>query len=848
MRLQILLAYRYMVGRKLRTFLTTLAVVFGTLVIFMMGIVLPSMMKAFQANMLAASGQVDISITHKTGESYPVRQLNTVKGINGVGVAAGSLSRTINLPDKFFGRDAKTSVSAVTLTGIEPRPAQLLHTYNVTAGRFLRVDDQDQAVISTSLAENLGLGVGDKLKLPTTGGALTLKVVGLLPARTLPGNEEVLVTLAEAQKLFDLDGRINTIEANLTSNDTAQRQAIEAEIRATLGADYTFGSLGSGSELFASLQTAQSAFNLMGFLSLFMGGFIIFNTFRTIVAERRHDIGMLRSIGASRGTIIGLILAESLLQGLIGSLIGMTVGYLLAAGLLQLMSPIMMQFLHVPMGGAVVSIGIVITTLLLGVGVTVLAGLFPALSASRVTPLEALRPNAVDAPRRAGLTATIIGVVLVGLALAALISNQIGLIAVGGLLLLIGLVLITGALVRPIAAAFGALISMMFARDGTGSVAQGNLTRQPGRVAVTASATMVGLAIIVAMVGLVWSLTGGFLGILQRSLGSDYLLMPPSVALWQSDIGASKNMAERLRQLPGVGVVSTMRFAAAQVNGKPVSLLAIDPVLYPKVASLTFMQGDAQSAMAGLAGERTMVANGVFAAQAGLKLGDTVRVSTPTGAKEYTIVGVGSDYLNTKIITAYISQASLLKDFRKSEDVFIQVNLAPNANAAAVENQMKTVLKDYPQFSLISGKKYFEDNKALFNTVFAFYYVLVAVLAVPSLIALLNTLAIGVIERTREIGMTRAIGATRRQVRRMVIVEAVLLAGIGTAFGLPAGLYMGYLMLLGMSTAGFPVEYAFPVGGLIAATVIGLVFGYLSGLLPAKQAAGMNIIQALRYE
>jgi putative ABC transport system permease protein len=341
------------------------------------------------------------------------------------------------------------------------------------------------------------------------------------------------------------------------------------------------------------------------------------------------------------------------------------------------------------------------------------------------------------------------------------------------------------------------------------------------------------------MGGVIWSLTGGFLGILQKSLGSDYLILPPAVSVWGGNVGAKQALADRLRAVPGVGVLSTLRYAAATVNGKNISLLGIDPEAYPKVASLTFQAGDSAAVFAALAHERALIVNGVFAAQAKLNAGDSLQISSPTGQQTYRIVAVGSDYLNAKLPTAYISQANLRTDFRKSEDIFIQLNLAPDANAATVEPKLKAILKDYPQFTLVSGKNYFEQNQQIFNAVFAILYLMLAVLATPSLIALLNTLAIGVIERTREIGMLRAIGATRRQVRRIVIVEALLLAAIGTAFGLVAGLYLGYVMVLGLSVGGYPVTYVFPGGGLLAATAVGLLLGVVAALAPARQAAPM---------
>jgi len=845
MNIQLTLAGRYLWGRKLRTALTTLAIVFGALIIFSMNTMLPTMERAFQVNMMAAAGQVDVTVSHDTGEAFSASTLHRIQGIAGIRAIAGSLSRTVNIPAGYYG---KAKVSALTLTGIEPGAAESLRSYRVTAGRFLRSGDTRDAVISESLADTLALQVGDKLSLPTTEGAAALRIVGLLPARTLPGNEEVLVTLHQAQAWFELPNRINTIEINLESTDEAEREAVQGQIAAALGPDYTLGALSGGSELLASMRMGQIAFSLFGFLALAMGGFIILNTFRTLVAERRRDIGMLRALGASRRTIVGLILAEGLLQGLAGTLIGMALGYLLSLALGSLMGPMINQFVHLEMGLPVVSAGLVAITLALGIGVTLLSGLIPALQASRVTPLEALRPSGGESKPRVKRVRTGVGTALVILAIWALLSGQTGLTAVGGLLFLVGMVLATPALVEPVAALMSRLLTLTLAREGTGTLAQVNVTRQPGRSAITASATMIGLAVIVGMGGMVWSLSGGFLSLLRRSLGSDYLIMPPAVAVWGSDVGAKGAMAQALRDAPGVEVVSTMRYAAATVNGQTVSLLGIDPQTYPQVASLGFQHGDPQTAYRALAQERALIANGILAAQAGLKVGDVVRVSTPTGAKDYRIAAVAGDFLNAKVLTAYVSQENLARDWRKSEDIFVQVNLAQGADVARAEAKMRAILEDYPQFRLVNGQVYYEENAQLFKAAFAVYFVILGVLAFPSLIAILNTLTIGVIERTREIGMLRAIGAERRQVRRMVVAESLLLAAIGTALGLVGGLYLGYVLVAGMSLGGFPISYVFPYAGLAAALAAGLAFGVLAALVPARQAAQMDIIRALRYE
>lgn len=842
---QIKLASKYLLGRRLRSILTTLAIVIGTLIIFGTNIMLPTMVKSFQTNIQAISGQVDVTITQKTGESFSRNIVNKVNAIPGIRVISGSLTRSVNIPTGFY---PKGNITVLSLTGIIPQSAEKLRTYPVKVGRFLSGGDTQSTVITQSLADTLGLKLGDKISLPTTEGSVSLKIVGLLPARAIPGNEEVLVTLTEAQNLLNMPAMVNTIELDLDSTNQAIRDQITKQIETTLGSNYTLGALSSGTEMLASLKTGQIMINLFGFFALFMGAFIIFNTFRTIVAERRHDIGMLRAIGANRRTIIGMILAEGLIQGVVGTGVGLVLGYMLGAGVMSLMSSTFQSMLHLTVGSPVVTPQLIIGTIIAGVGITIVAGLIPAFSASRVTPLEALRPSFSEAIKTVSRVGSWVGFGLVGLSLVALLTGGFELIALGAMMFMAGLVLIAPLLIRPLAGFLNKFVLSLYARQGTGMIAQSNLARNPTRAAITASATMIGMAVIVGMGGMVWSITGGFLGVLQRSLGSDYLIMPPAVAVWGSNVGAKGELADKLRAISGVDVVSTLRYAAASVDGQQFSLLGIDPSAYTKVAGLTFTGGDPTTAYNALDTSPAIIMNGVLAAATKHKAGDTIQLVTPTGSKTYVVAGVAGDYLNAKVMTAYISQTNLWRDFHKDEDIFYQINLKPGADAALVEKQMTKVLSTYSQFKMVSGKGYFEQNKQLFNAVFAFFYVLLGIITAPSLLALLNTLTIGVLERTREIGMLRAIGATKKQVRRMVTSESLLLSAVGTIFGLVAGLYMGYVMILGMNLAGYPVHYSFPYQGLIAATITGLVFGIIAASLPSKQAAQMEIVQALRYE
>ena len=264
----------------------------------------------------------------------------------------------------------------------------------------------------------------------------------------------------------------------------------------------------------------------------------------------------------------------------------------------------MKQLMNIEMT-PVVDPSLFVVSIVLGVGVTLFSGLLPALSASRVTPMEALRPSLSEAMHRISRVGTIVGAVMLVIAVVGLLIGNFALVALGGLLVLVGLVLVAPALVKPIAKLFGALLALIFAREGTGELAQGNLTRQPSRAAITASATMIGLAIVVGVGGMMFSLVGTAKAMFNRTLGSDYLLIPPSVAIWKGDVGASETLKGKLSSIPGVSAVNSLRYAQSSVpsaslktgtGDTTISVLGIDPVDYPKVSGMDFTSGNAQDA------------------------------------------------------------------------------------------------------------------------------------------------------------------------------------------------------------------------------------------------------------
>lgn len=837
MNMQLRMAARYLWGRKLRTFMTTLAIVLGVMLVFGLNGLLPAFTDAFRRNMLATAGQVDLTVSSETRGGFDSAVLGDVQGVAGISHAIGLLQRNALLP-------AGEAVSTLTITGVDPATVQDIRAFTVANGRFLQPNDSNTMLISENLAEQLGLAVGDSLTLPSAIGSADFEIVGILSTRALPGVEEVYVPLPAAQALFNEPGQINTIEIALTAD--ADKTAVGETILSLLGSGYKLGGQEIGQEFFASMQIGQAAFNMFGIMALIMGGFIIFNTFRTVVAERRRDIGLLRAVGASRRTVVGIILVETVLQGILGTALGLIFGYLLAVGSTALMQPIFVEYLRFELGGPVFSTASLITAVFLGIVVTVAGGLYPAITASRVMPLEALRPVTTTVQQRTAGRGATVGLVFIGTAVISLVSGNSGLAGLGALLFLIGLILVAPAMVHPIARIFGGLLTMIFVREG--QIAQGNLTRQPGRAAVTASTMMIGLAIIVALLGMVASLLDGMLGYIEKSLGADWLMLPTSIVLNSGNVGAGPELAQEIATIEGIETVTTLRVASSQADGIDMQVLGIDPITYPQVSGIEFSAGDEATSYAALQTERAMVVNGIFAAQNRVKVGDVLTLKTIQGDQNYRIVGIGIDFLNAKLATGYISQDNLATDFNQTTDVLLMANMAEGADETAVQNSLETLIGQYPAFTLTDSTKWRDEQAETFQMAFSVYYVLMGVLALPSLIALINTLGINVIERTREIGMVRAVGGTQKQVRRMILAESLLLSAAGTGFGILAGIWLGYALVGAMNSSGFDFDYYFPTAGILAGVAVGLIFGVIASLLPARQAARLDIVEALRYE
>ncbi len=837
------LAWRYLRGRGLRSALTSLAVAFGVMLIFGLNGVIPTMIEAFTRSLLSNAGKIDLTVTSSFNQPFGRDILDRIARVDGVAVASPEVQRSAPLPVD-ADLPLADQVAALNVIGIDPATAGRVRDFPLVAGRSLVVGDGDVAVLSADLAARLGVGLGGRITLPSAVGSTPFAVVGLLSTATVPGQEQLYVPLTSAQRLFSYGNRISAVEAALTPG--ADRATVEASVRAALGPEYHVGGLSTNSSLLASLQVSVYAFNMFGLFALATAGFIILNSFRTVVAERRRDIGMLRAIGTGRGTIMGMFLLESLLQGIVGTALGMLAGWGMAAALFASLGPIFERVVHLKIGSPSFQPATYALAIGLGLGVTVLAALIPARAAGRVTPMEAMRPQLGEVyERRVGLRAWLGLALLLG-SLFCLGTRLPNLVGLGAVTFLVGIALVAPAAINPLAGVFAPVVELVFAREG--AIARSNLQRNPGRSAVTVTAVMLGLASIVAMLSVVVAIFTGFTSYIQRSMSADYLVIPQSIVLGQGNVAAGPRLADDIRRTDGIGPVSTLRLAQGRMDGGDVQVIGIDPAGYLEVADFEWNTPSTDAAVGQLGAGRWLIANGIYASQHNLTAGQQVTLETPNGNRTYLVAGVGNDYLNAKLATIYVSQENLARDFNVTADLLIMANRLATADPATVTRALRDEIEQYPAFRLYEAAQWRDEQLTTFDSTIMIFYALIAALAIPSLLALLNTLAISVLARTREIGMLRAVGATRTQVRRMVLAESLLLSVIGTVFGVLAGLWLGYALVVAMSQVGWVMPYSFPWLGVIMTVVVGIGFGVLAALIPARSAARLDVVDALHHE
>lgn len=850
------ISVRNLRARPQRTLLTAIGIVLGVGIVFGVLTLSDTMSGTFKELFTRAYGAAELTVTAAGGSgAFGENVVEKVRGYEEVESAAPRLSLPASLILAEKDENGLPKVQSMRLFGVEPGSAALATGFELTKGRLPK--SGKELTLDGGSAESAGVKVGEEVTVGTPEGPEKMKVVGLLriPGGSFGGVAFGMAPLTYAQKTFDKPGKITGIAVQPAEGVAAGELKKKLDQR-----------LGEGLQAERSeTRTQQIGSQLQGFrisllffagTALFVGAFLVFNALSMTILERTRELGMLRALGSTRAMIARSVIVEAAALGVFGSLLGILFGYGMAKGLVYLFGR---AFLF-QISELVLSPFALVSALVVGVAVTVLAALYPALRAGRVSPVEAMRARSGTTGSRkrrtrvVSVVAPIVGILLVGVGapwiyyLAKNLSaNLSGLIFASGIAAVIGaflgVSLIIPALVKPLAVLFSPILRVLFGVEGR--MAAANATRNRVRTALTASALMVGISLVVAFSALGGSVLGSIRSYLEDSLGSDYVIQP---AAQNSGVSFSKELPEKIRDVPGV--VSTTSLASTfRHDGDETRIVFGVDQEYPEIFRVNYRAGSGtpSDAFSKLEGGGAIVGKQISQARK-LKVGLKVTLPGPTGKKKYRVVGIIDNDILGGGQGIYLSKKTLARDFEEKESEFLAIKAAPGSDREAVTRDIQRVLGDYPQFSVYSNAQWKAQIESDFNRQYVFFYAIMGVSVAVSAFGVVNTLSMSVFERTREIGILRAIGTTRLQIGRLVIDEGIVISLIGCLVGVIVGSALGYLFVRGSGAGGFEVAFFYPKIPALAALISGLFIGIFAGLLPARSAARKDIVEAVQYE
>jgi putative ABC transport system permease protein len=843
------LTLKGLLARKLRLFLTAISITLG--VAFVTGsLVLGDTMTAtFDQLYAGLTKGTDVTVRSRAAftdtstlgspKPIPAAVVDQVRAVPGVAAAEGTLTGYALMLDK-AGKPIQPG-GAPTLGAGFQTDAKLASGFSLRKGRGPTT--ADEVVVDAATARKSGFAPGDRIGiLFESGGQRQFTVVGIAgfgEADNLAGATIATFQTAAAQDLLGKPGQYDAIDVR--GDAGIKPDALRARISAALpaGLEAVTSSTVSNEASRAvrdGLSFFTTAFLAFAAVSLFVGAFIIWNTFSILVTQRSREHALLRAIGAGRRQILGSVLVEAVVVGLVASALGLLAGLAVASGLRGLMGLIGVEL---PTTTLQLQARTVIAALAVGVGVTVVAAAAPAWKATRIQPIAALRDAATPA-RGLGRLRRIAGAILLGGGVAGLVfaiasPGRSSAAVLGALGTFFGVMMLAPLMVKPLVRVLGAPLARVSVPGGFGRL---NALRAPRRTASTATALTVGLALVVAMTVVASSMKASVGDVLARANKADLILKASS----QLAAGIPSGAADKLRRLPEIGTVSAMRFGRVQVAGATTTIAAIDPATADRVINL-----DVASGSVGALGTGAIMVSADVAKAQNLNVGSPVTVKfAQTGDRPLRVVGT---YRDTTLVGAsyLISVDTHSANFSDRLDVAVLVKARDGVSATRLKQAAASALADYPNVSIQDTAEFNKAQGKNVDQLLGLVNVLLALAVLIALLGVVNTLVLSVIERTRELGLLRAVGMTRRQVRSAIRWESVLIAAVGAVFGACLGLAFGAAFARALASQGITTLQV-PVVQPIVYAVVAALAGVLAAITPARRAAKVDILRAVVAE
>jgi putative ABC transport system permease protein len=840
-----------LLAHKLRLGLTALAVVLGVAFVSGTYILTDTMGKAFDNLFQDINKGVAVAVsgvpkfksngpggeTAGSAERVPASLLDAIRKVDGVRVAEGQLAGYAQL----VGKDGKAiSTGGAPTIGVSVIQDPDLSSATVREGRLPQASGE--IVVDALTASKHDLHVGDTVNVLLQGPSMQATIVGLIgfgSSDNLGGATLVGFDAETAQTALDGGGKYDEIdvaaEPGVSPTDLRDRiQAVLPEgVQAKTGAQ---SAADQSDDIKKSLGFFNIALLVFAAISLFVGAFIIFNTFQILVSQRTRELALLRALGASARQVRLSVLAEALIVGVLSSLVGLVAGFGIAIGLQGLLK---LFGIVLPSTGTQLLPRTVIAALVVGIGTTVISSIMPAIRASKLPPVAALReaePAAYRLTRKrvfAGLGITALGAALLMLGLFGNANNALSIVGLGALVTFLGVAVMGPMLARPVGRFLGAPLPRL--RGVPGKLGRENAIRNPKRTASTAAALMIGLGLVSFVSVFAASIKSSSNRILEEAIRADYIVTSPQFT------GFSQDIAARLRTEPVFSAVEEFRQGLFGLNGNATQIQGTDPANLSDVINVKMVAGSLSAL-----GDDDVLVYKSTADSHGWKVGDTVEMEfARTGTQKLTLVGIHSD--NRILGNFVVSLPTYEKNFTLQLDNVVAAKTAAGVSPAEAKAAVAAVAKEFPNVKLEDQDEFRKSQANQIDKLLGLIDALLLLSILIALVGIINTLALSILERTREIGLLRAVGMARKQIRSMVRWEAVIIAVFGALLGSVVGVFFGWAIVQALHSQGITV-LTVPGGQLITYVVIAGLFGVIAAVLPARRAAKLDVLKAVVTE
>jgi putative ABC transport system permease protein len=874
------IATRQLAARKMRALLTAAGIVLGVGMIFGVLTLSGTISRTFTDLFDSVYGQADLVVSGSESTSLPKRALRQVRETPGVAEAQGNVFSVFTK----YRRPPEPPEPPPVPEGIpppepppppkppKPDPSDQLNVVGEAPG-VTDLTDSDltsgrrprqglEIMVEESWAEDQEVEVGDTLRLVTPAGKRRFEATGLFQFSTgvdFGGQGFATMPISSARDVMDKGRGYDEIDVVVEGGDETIAQ-VRSDLREKLEKGARVATPDAKSdEVESQLQAFNAILYFFAAMALFVGGFLIFNAFNMTVLQRTRELGMLRTLGATRSMVVRAVLREAFALGVVGCILGLGLGVLLAIGLVRLMR----DGLDFPIGDVRFTALPAVAAVVAGLGTAFLGALLPARRAGRTSPIRAVlgteglrsRPRA----RRA-----LAGLVLIGLGLAGAFwlgaaDETTPLVAAAGMsgtiAIFFGIAMIAPFVIGPLARVLS--WPLRRASPVAGRLAADSARTDPRRTAATATGLMIGLALVIAVNSLGASFLDSIESEFDRAFARDLSVRPAGFSPGEGPQQTiSKDVGNRLAKLPETGVLARERILFTQNLPAPRGKRGSDGLLigfelpeYGKLDTTEIDGGGAsrEEVFEQLAEGEVTLGEG-HADETGLGVGDRIVLDGPSGTERTRVAGI----VETVIFGGQTVGMSL-KTMRDVYGVTADSELALKARSpderSELEGHVERILADdYPNLVALSNEELKSEVEARVNEQFGIFYAIVGVAIFASLFGIVNTLSMSVLERTREIGVLRALGSTRWQVRRQVAAESVVIGLIGALLGIGVGIGLGAALLQGLASGVPGVEYRAPVETMGLVAVAGVVLGLVASILPARRAARLDVIRALSYE